>query len=273
MYELKSGKLKKLCECHGSNKAVVLVMCGSFNPIHNAHISLFNAAKNALETPHNGLEVVGGFISPVADGYKKAGLASFEIRRKLVEEAVALHPFLEIDEWEGLQSSYTRTYYVLNHLRDEIQSFYLRQEPEEMAKRMQDVDCAIELVLLCGTDLLASFFIPKAWPLNLLQKLVNEYRIVVVNREMPTGCNDIDIWKTKLRNCDMEETIDGTVYSLTFENASVLFCSLEVPDNTSSTLVRELVHRISTGDDTARSELARHIPPGSVQDVVEYYKK
>lgn len=272
MYKLKSGKLKKLSECEQNAKPVVLVMCGSFNPIHNAHISLFKAAKIALEKPENGFRVVGAFISPVADAYPKAGLVSFDKRQKLVQEAVASHPFLEIDDWEGLQPNYTRTYNVLNHIQQEIRAFYLQQEPEEVAKRKLQDETEVDVVLLCGADLLATFFIPKAWPLNLLQKLVNEYRIVVVNRETPDGYSDIKYWEKKLKDCFMEEEIDGKIYSLTFESASVIFCTLEVPDNTSSTLVRSLVQQISAGDELMRNELACHLPPGTVDSVLEFYK-
>ena len=52
---------------------VVLVACGSFSPITYAHMRMFEMAQDYVRQ-ETGFEVVGGYMSPVGDGYKKPGL-------------------------------------------------------------------------------------------------------------------------------------------------------------------------------------------------------
>lgn len=58
---------------------LVLVACGSFSPITYLHLRMFEMAADYAKFQTN-FEVVGGYLSPVADAYKKAGLASSEHR-------------------------------------------------------------------------------------------------------------------------------------------------------------------------------------------------
>lgn len=52
---------------------VILVACGSFSPITYAHLRMFEMAQDYVRQETN-FEVVGGYMSPVGDGYKKPGL-------------------------------------------------------------------------------------------------------------------------------------------------------------------------------------------------------
>uniref|UniRef100_A0A2I3GUW7 Nicotinamide nucleotide adenylyltransferase 1 n=1 Tax=Nomascus leucogenys TaxID=61853 RepID=A0A2I3GUW7_NOMLE len=52
---------------------VVLLACGSFNPITNMHLRLFELAKDYMNGTGR-YTVVKGIISPVGDAYKKKGL-------------------------------------------------------------------------------------------------------------------------------------------------------------------------------------------------------
>ena len=58
---------------------VCLVACGSFSPITYLHLRMFEMAADYAKF-HTDFEVVGGYLSPVSDAYKKAGLASAEHR-------------------------------------------------------------------------------------------------------------------------------------------------------------------------------------------------
>lgn len=59
---------------------VVLVACGSFSPITYLHLRMFEMARDYIKAQTN-FEVVGGYLSPVNDAYKKPGLLSAGTRR------------------------------------------------------------------------------------------------------------------------------------------------------------------------------------------------
>ena len=54
---------------------VVLVACGSFSPVTYLHLRMFEMAKDYVRQ-NTDWEIVGGYLSPVSDQYKKAGLLS-----------------------------------------------------------------------------------------------------------------------------------------------------------------------------------------------------
>ena len=62
-----------------SKTPLVLVACGSFSPITNLHLRMFEMVADHVRF-HTEYEIVGGFLSPVSDAYEKAGLASAKHR-------------------------------------------------------------------------------------------------------------------------------------------------------------------------------------------------
>ena len=54
---------------------VVLVACGSFSPVTYLHLRMFEMAKDYIRQ-HTDFEIIGGYLSPVSDMYKKQGLLS-----------------------------------------------------------------------------------------------------------------------------------------------------------------------------------------------------
>lgn len=54
---------------------IVLVACGSFSPVTYLHLRMFEMAKDYVRQNTN-FEIVGGYLSPVSDMYKKPGLLS-----------------------------------------------------------------------------------------------------------------------------------------------------------------------------------------------------
>ena len=112
---------------------VVLVACGSFNPITYAHLRMMELARDAIErpqtNPNDGLTsldtpntkiVLGGYLSPVASAYHKKDLAPASTRIHMTTEALASSPWLMCDPWEGTRESYTRTYHVLDHIYQNV---------------------------------------------------------------------------------------------------------------------------------------------------------
>lgn len=58
---------------------LLLVACGSFSPITYLHLRMFEMAADHVRFSTN-YELIGGYLSPVSDAYRKAGLASADHR-------------------------------------------------------------------------------------------------------------------------------------------------------------------------------------------------
>lgn len=58
---------------------LLLVACGSFSPITYLHLRMFEMAADYVKFSTD-FELIGGYLSPVSDSYRKAGLASSEDR-------------------------------------------------------------------------------------------------------------------------------------------------------------------------------------------------
>lgn len=58
---------------------LLLVACGSFSPITNLHLRMFVMAADYVKFSTE-FELIGGYLSPVSDAYRKAGLASAQHR-------------------------------------------------------------------------------------------------------------------------------------------------------------------------------------------------
>ncbi|XP_048858914.1 nicotinamide/nicotinic acid mononucleotide adenylyltransferase 1-like [Brienomyrus brachyistius] len=104
---------------------VVLLSCGSFNPVTNMHLRMFELARDHLEDTGR-YEVVKGILSPVGDGYKKIGLIEASHRVEMAKLAVESSSWIEVDSWESRQADWQETVKVLRHQQQEL----LSQEPD-----------------------------------------------------------------------------------------------------------------------------------------------
>ena len=77
-YRFNDGRLKKKMD-DPSKTPLLLVACGSFSPITFLHLRMFVMAGDYVKHG-TGYEVIGGYLSPVSDAYKKQGLAPAEHR-------------------------------------------------------------------------------------------------------------------------------------------------------------------------------------------------
>lgn len=77
-YNFPDYRLKKKMD-DPSKTPLLLVACGSFSPITFLHLRMFVMAADYVKFSTE-FEIVGGYLSPVSDAYKKAGLASAEHR-------------------------------------------------------------------------------------------------------------------------------------------------------------------------------------------------
>jgi nicotinic acid mononucleotide adenylyltransferase len=84
--------LNNLQNLNSKQQPVVLSTQGSFNPIHNQHVKMFEVAKKEIEKDPN-KKVVAGYISPLPDSEymrKKLGneAAEFKVRAEMVRLAL-----------------------------------------------------------------------------------------------------------------------------------------------------------------------------------------
>jgi nicotinamide mononucleotide adenylyltransferase len=77
-YSFPDRKLKKTLD-DSSKTPLVLIACGSFSPITYLHLRMFEMVADHAKF-NTEFEVVGGYLSPVSDAYKKKGLATAEHR-------------------------------------------------------------------------------------------------------------------------------------------------------------------------------------------------
>jgi Cytidylyltransferase-like len=77
-YNFPEYRLKKKMD-DPSKTPLLLVACGSFSPITFLHLRMFVMAADYVKFSTD-FEIIGGYLSPVSEAYKKAGLASAEHR-------------------------------------------------------------------------------------------------------------------------------------------------------------------------------------------------
>jgi nicotinamide mononucleotide adenylyltransferase len=151
---------------------IILVSCGSFNPITNLHLRMFENAKDYLER-ECGYKVIAGYVSPVHDRYAKESLkVSGQHRYVMCSLATRTSSWIATDAWEILQDSYSRTRAVLNHFKEEIDSHY--QQKKQISPR---------ILLLCGADLLESFVRQGVWRPEDVSYILETFGTACVERD------------------------------------------------------------------------------------------
>jgi len=154
---------RKLRENNGNG--IVLVNCGSFSPITLAHLLLMESAHNFAV--YRGFQVLGGYLSPVHDSYRKTGLIHSRHRLEMCQIAVEDSSWLMVDSWECSRSEYSPTFLVMEHFRRQMDSFYGDR---------------VQLAFVCGSDLYHSLFDPEIWPKEHVERLLDSASLFVVPR-------------------------------------------------------------------------------------------
>ncbi|KAI1380318.1 Nucleotidylyl transferase [Hypoxylon crocopeplum] len=128
---------------------LVLVACGSFSPITYLHLRMFEMANDYARI-NTQYEVVGGYLSPVSDAYKKAGLAESRHRVRMCEVAAEeTSSWLMVDPWEAIQPDYMPTAKVLDHFEYEINHVLNGILSADGQSRRP-----VKIMLLAGADLI-----------------------------------------------------------------------------------------------------------------------
>ncbi|KAK8635376.1 hypothetical protein V6N13_004114 [Hibiscus sabdariffa] len=176
------------------------------------HLRMFELARDALNS--NGFFVIGGYMSPVNDAYKKKGLIAAEHRVEMCNLACKSSEFIMVDPWEAKQSSFQRSLTVL----DRVKSFLT----EGRLVRKE----SLKVMLVCGSDLLQSFGIPGFWIPEQVRDICKDYGVVCIRRE----------------GQDLEKIISGDAI-LNENRDNIKTVDELVPNQISSTRLRECISR------------------------------
>jgi nicotinamide mononucleotide adenylyltransferase len=189
---------------------VVLIECGSFSPITNMHLLLFEMNRDDVTKEHLHWEVIGGIVSPVHDGYGKASLVSAEHRKQMCELATADSPWIAVSDWELRRDGWTPTCEVLDAYQAALDASGLYHQ-----------DGGVRVKLMMGTDVLESMLVPGLWAPQHLERILGSYGVVVTERV----------------GSDTKGLIEMTPLLKRFQ-ANIHVCPPRVTNDISSTLVR-----------------------------------
>ncbi|XP_070210007.1 nicotinamide/nicotinic acid mononucleotide adenylyltransferase 3-like isoform X2 [Littorina saxatilis] len=187
---------------------VVLIACGSFNPVTNMHMRMFELGRDALNKTGR-FHVIEGIISPVSDHYKKkaitmnplgSDLAPAKHRTHMIKQAIKTSDWIRLDTWESEQSQWLETEKVLTHHREALDSRYnanIHPTPTKRRKKTKTNEDEVDnsaprivagseeppvLKLLCGADLLESFGTPGLWSDEDIETIVGKHGLVCITR-------------------------------------------------------------------------------------------
>ncbi|KAG8423653.1 Nicotinamide/nicotinic acid mononucleotide adenylyltransferase 1 [Metarhizium acridum] len=172
-YVFPSHRLQRTCDA--GRVPLVLVACGSFSPITFLHLRMFPMARDHAR--NEGFEVIGGYLSPVSDAYKKKGLAPAHHRIRMCEIAAEnTSKWLMVDPWEAVSPTYIPTARVLDHFDYEINHV------------MGGVECSdgtrkpAKIVLLAGADLIQTISTPDIWDAQDVDHILGNFGVFVLER-------------------------------------------------------------------------------------------
>ncbi|XP_067826461.1 nicotinamide/nicotinic acid mononucleotide adenylyltransferase 1 isoform X2 [Heptranchias perlo] len=200
MYNISS---EPIMEKSNSRTEVVLLACGSFNPITNMHLRMFELARDYLHETGK-YTVIKGIISPVGDGYKKKGLIEAHHRLAMVEKAIESCDWLTVNPWESKQEEWVETAKVFRYLYENLENLSNNEKTSSAQRRrgkkrkIEEKDDnsleakgaygavsftdSPELMCLCGADVLESFDIPNLWKKEDIEEIVGKFGVVCISR-------------------------------------------------------------------------------------------
>ncbi|KKK19051.1 hypothetical protein P175DRAFT_0505775 [Aspergillus ochraceoroseus IBT 24754] len=155
---------------------LLLVACGSFSPITYLHLRMFEMAADYVKLSTN-FEIIGGYLSPVSDAYRKAGLASAEHRIAMCQRAAdQTSNWLMVDTWEPTHKQYQPTAIVLDHFDYEINTVRQGIDTGNGTRK------PVQVALLAGADLVHTMSTPGVWSEKDLDHILGKYGTFIVER-------------------------------------------------------------------------------------------
>ncbi|CAG9856202.1 unnamed protein product [Phyllotreta striolata] len=171
---------------------VVLLACGSYNPVTNMHLRMFEIAKDYLHNIGNCV-VIGGVISPVHDAYGKKDLVSSTHRLEMLRSALQNHEWIRLSDWECRQENWSLTKQVIRYHQNHLNAAINRNSENDqldinenelkwIPENVKLDNRPIKVKLLCGADLLESFGTPGLWADEDLEEIVGQQGLIVITR-------------------------------------------------------------------------------------------
>lgn len=174
---------------------LLLVACGSFSPITYLHLRMFEMAADYVKFSTD-FEMIGGYLSPVSDAYRKAGLANAEDRIAMCQLAVdQTSDWLMVDTWEPLQKEYQPTAVVLDHFDYEINTVRQGIEAGDGTRK------PVRIALLAGADLVHTMSTPGVWSEKDLDHILGKYGTFIVERsgtDIDEALASLQPWKSNI---------------------------------------------------------------------------
>ncbi|OJJ45343.1 hypothetical protein ASPZODRAFT_576266 [Penicilliopsis zonata CBS 506.65] len=174
---------------------LLLVACGSFSPITYLHLRMFEMAADYVKFSTD-FELIGGYLSPVSDAYRKAGLASAAHRVAMCQLAVEqTSDWLMVDTWEPMQKQYQPTAVVLDHFDHEINVVRGGIEARDGTKK------PVRIALLAGADLIHTMSTPGVWSEKDLDHILGKYGSFIVERsgtDIDEALASLQPWKDNI---------------------------------------------------------------------------
>ncbi|XP_057533643.1 nicotinamide/nicotinic acid mononucleotide adenylyltransferase isoform X3 [Amaranthus tricolor] len=158
-------------------------------------------ARDALNL--EGYTVIGAYLSPVNDAYKKKGLVSADHRIQMCQLACKSSDFIMVDTWEAKQVSYQRTLTILSRVKSFIcenscvsagksfTSSTLNYKALKFIDKCTFISCdtnifyteSLRVMLVCGSDLLESFGVPGVWIPEQVRSICRDFGVACIRRE------------------------------------------------------------------------------------------
>jgi len=170
------------------------VACGSFSPVTYLHLRMFEMAKDYVRQ-NTDFEIVGGYLSPVSDMYKKPGLLNAHHRTTMCTlGAEQTSSWLMVDPWEAFQD-YQRTAVVLDHFDYEINTVLGGVHTADGEQRN------VKVMLLAGSDLISTMSEPGVWSYADLDHILGRYGTFIVERQgsgMDQATDSLARWRDNI---------------------------------------------------------------------------
>ncbi|OJD19300.1 nicotinate (nicotinamide) nucleotide adenylyltransferase [Emergomyces pasteurianus Ep9510] len=193
-YTFPDHRLKKVMS-DPSKTPLLLVACGSFSPTTYLHLRMFEMAADYIKFSTD-FELIGGYLSPVSDAYKKAGLASAVHRVAMCQLAVEkTSNWLMVDSWEPMQKEYIPTALVLDHFDHYINEVRGGIDVGDGTRK------PVHVALLAGADLIHTMSTPGVWSEKDLDHILGRYGTFIVERagtDIDEAIASLQPWKENI---------------------------------------------------------------------------